>query len=107
MGQSRKQILSVLGDHKPKLREIVKATRISRSATYNALAACWKKGLVLRTKKSIYEFEKIFKGRAGMTQTTRPYHLYVLRPEGTDSVNINGREFVKCAKEFLDVRGEA
>lgn len=40
-----------------------------------------------------------------MTQTTRPYHLYVLRPEGTDSLNIDGREFVKYAKEFLDVRG--
>jgi len=106
MGQSRKRILSVLGDHKPKsLREIVKVTGISESAAYNALAACWKKGLVLRTKKPIYEFEKIFKGRAGVTQTTRPYHLYVLRPEGVDSLNFDGREFAKYAREFLDVRG--
>jgi hypothetical protein len=106
MGQSRKLILAALSDHKPKShREIVKATGIGGSAAYNALAACWKKGFVLRTKKTIYEFERIFKGRAGMTQTTRPYHLYVLRPEGLDSLNINGREFVKYAKEHLDVRG--
>jgi hypothetical protein len=60
-------------------------------------------GLVLRTKKPIYEFERILKGRAGMSQTTRPYRLYVFRPEGVDSLLIDGREFVKYAEEYLDV----
>jgi len=106
MGQSRKLILAALSGYKPKSqREIVKATGIGGSAAYNALAACWKKGLVLRTKQPIYEFERIFKGRGGMTQTTRPYHLYVLRPEGVDSQIIDGREFARYAKEYLDVRG--
>lgn len=40
-----------------------------------------------------------------MSQTTRPYHLYALRPEGVDSLVIDGREFVKYAEEYLDVKG--
>lgn len=43
--------------------------------------------------------------KAGVRQTTRPYHLYVLRPEGKKSVVINGLEFVKYSEQYLDVRG--
>jgi hypothetical protein len=101
-----KQVLDALDDHQPKsLRDIVKATSLSSSSAYNSLFLCWKKGLVLRTKKPIYQFERIFKGRGGISQTTRPYHLYVLRPDGVDSLVIDGREFVKYAEEYLDVRG--
>ena len=39
-----------------------------------------------------------------MSNTTRPYHLYVLRPEGVDSLVIGGRRFVKYTDEYLDVR---
>jgi hypothetical protein len=43
--------LPALGDHKPKsLRKVVEAA-------YTVLASCWRKGLVLRTKEAIYEFE--------------------------------------------------
>ena len=101
-----KRVLDALRDDKPKShREIVKASRLSGSSAYNSIFTCWKRGLVLRTKKPIYEFERIFKGRAGISQTTRPYHLYVFRPEGVDSLLIDGREFVKYAEEYLDVRG--
>lgn len=101
-----KRILDVLQDGKPKShREIVKASRLSGSSAYNSIFTCWKRELVLRTKKPIYKFERTFKGRAGISQTTRPYHLYVIRPEGVDSLLIDGREFVKYAEEYLDVRG--
>jgi len=103
---SRKLILSVLNDCKPRsCRDIVKATRLSGSAVNNSLLLSWKRGLILRTKEPLYEHERIFKGRAGVSQNTRPYHLYLLRPEGKDSMVIDGHEFVKYAEEYLDVRG--
>jgi hypothetical protein len=99
-------VLAALGDHKPKSqRQIVKMTGLSEGSAYNALYICWKRGLVLRTKDPIYKYERRFKGRAGISQTTRPYHLYLLRPEGRDSIRVDGRKFVKYAKEYLDVRG--
>jgi hypothetical protein len=103
---SRELVLSALGDLKPHSnREVVKATGLSQSSVYNCLALCWKRGLVLRTAEPIYQHERIFKGRAGMTQTTRPYHLYLLKPEEKDSLTVEGRRFVSYAPEFLDARG--
>ena len=106
MARSRDLVLAALADHKPKsLREVVEVTGLSQGAAYNVLADCWRKGLLLRTKEPIYEFERRFKGRAGISQTTRPYHLYLLRPDGRDHLRLNGHEFVKYAKKHLDVRG--
>jgi DNA-binding MarR family transcriptional regulator len=103
---SRLLILSALGDHRPKsCRQVVEATGLTRSSVYNALYLCWKQGLVLRTEKPLYQRERIFKGRGGVTQNTRPYHLYLLRPVGRDSVDIGGRRFVGYAEEHLDPRG--
>jgi hypothetical protein len=105
-GPSRSLVLAALGDHGPKsLREVVAATGLGQSAACNALIRCWKRGLILRTKNAIYEYERIFKGRGGMSGTTRPYHLYVLKPEGMDSLHIDGNQFVRYAREHLDVRG--
>ena len=106
MGRSRELILAALADHKPKsLRQIVEVTGLTNSAANNSLHLCWKAGLILRTKEPIYEYERRFRGRAGISQTTRPYHLYLLRPEDADSMRVDGREFVKYAKKYLDVRG--
>ena len=59
----------------------------------------------LRTAEPLYEHERIFKGRGGLTQNTRPYHLYILKSEGVNSVVIDGRLFVSYEKKYLDVRG--
>jgi len=59
----------------------------------------------LRTREPIFESKRVFRGRAGFGRVMRPYHLYVLRPEGVDSLRVGGREFVKYRREFLDVRG--
>ena len=103
---SRELVLSVLGDHKPKSsRQVIAATGLSRSSVHNALRLCWKRGLVLRTKKPIYHRERVFKGRGGVTQNTRPYHLYLLKPEGKESVSVGGRLFVSYEGKYLDPRG--
>jgi len=103
---SRELVLSALGDHRPKSnREIVEATGLSQSSVYNALALCWRRGLVLRTAQPLYEHERIFKGRGGLTQTTRPYHLYLLKPEGVDSTVVDGHRFVSYDPKYLDARG--
>jgi len=99
-------VLSVLGDYKPKsAREIVRATGLSWASVYCCLSRCWKRGLILRTEKLIYESERVFRGKGGLSRNTRPYHLYVLGPEGFDSLVIDGRRFAKYKKEYLDVRG--
>jgi hypothetical protein len=105
-GSTRSLVLAALVDNKPKSqREIVKATGLSGKAVYSAIFLCWKKGLVLRTKEPLYESERIFKGRGGISQNTRPYHLYLLKPKGKDSVCLEGHEFVKYDEAYLDVRG--
>jgi hypothetical protein len=99
-------ILAELAANVPKSqREIVKASGLSGKAVYSALFLCWKKGLILRTKEPLYESERIFKGRGGISQNTRPYHLYLLKPKGKDSVRLGSHDFVKYDREYLDARG--
>jgi len=103
---TRSLVLAELAENVPKSqREIVKATGLSGKAVYSALFLCWKKGLILRTKEPMYESERIFKGRGGIAQNTRPYHLYLLRPKGKEAVRVGGHEFVKYNEKYLDVRG--
>jgi hypothetical protein len=106
-GLSRGLILSSLSGNKPMgRREVVKETGLDEDVVSINLYRCWKDGLILRTKKPLYEATRVFKGRGGVSRTTRPYHLYVLRPEGVDCLHLEGHEFVKFNKEYLDVRGE-
>jgi len=86
-------------------REVMEETGLNRAQVYNALYRCWRTGLVLRTRDAIYERERVFKGRAGVRQNTRPYHLYILKPEGRESVEVEGRIFVGYARGHLDPRG--
>ncbi|MBT0159030.1 hypothetical protein G4O51_03495 [Candidatus Bathyarchaeota archaeon A05DMB-2] len=46
-----------------------------------------------------------FKGRGGISQNNRPYHLYLLKPKGKDSMRLEGHEFVKYDEAYLDARG--
>lgn len=103
---SRELVLSALNDHGPKSnREIVEATGLSHSSVYDALALCWRRGLVLRTAQPICEHERVFKERGGLTQTTRPYHLYFHRPEELDLTAIEGDRFVGHDPKHLYARG--
>ena len=60
---------------------------------------------MLRTAEAIHERERVFKGRGGVSAHNRPYHLYSLRPEGSDELIVDGRQFVAFSDEFLDPRG--
>jgi len=103
---SRRLVLGGLVGGEPKcVREITSETGLTRSQAYNALFLCWKRGLVLRTAEPIYEREKVFKGRGGSSLHTRPFHLYILRPDGVDEVEVGGCRFVGYADEHLDPRG--
>jgi len=103
---TRDLVLATLADGKPKAsREILNAHGLSRSQVYNALLLAWKRGLILRTDKPLYQHERVFKGRAGVSQHTRPYHLYLLKPKGMNSLHLDNHSFVGYAKEYLDPRG--
>lgn len=101
-----KLVLAVFADGKPKShRDVVLATRLNSNAANNTLRRCWERGLLLRTKEPFYEAGRTFHGRAGVSSNTRPYHLYVLKPKEHDTLVINGNEFVKYSKRYLDARG--
>ncbi len=105
-GSSRERILAVLSDGNPRShKEIVKETGLGYGVTGVNLLRGWRAGQVLRTKKPFVESIKVFKGRAGTGRTMRAYHLYLLKPEGVDSLNLDGVEFVSFSEEYLDARG--
>jgi DNA-binding Lrp family transcriptional regulator len=102
---TRDRLLYVLSEEVPMShREILEKTGLSPSAVWNGLKRCWDDGFVLRTKTAIYETEKVFRGRKGSVSTTRPYHLYLKKPEGLDSVKVDGFDFVSFSREYLDPR---
>ncbi|MFQ6135537.1 MAG: hypothetical protein ACE5KU_06985, partial [Nitrososphaerales archaeon] len=86
-------------------REICSALGLSIAQVSSGLRRCWESGIVLRTKGPLYEGERVFKGRGGVSRHTRPYHLFVMKRDGSDSLVIAGREFVSYSREFLDPRG--
>ena len=105
-GRSRAVVLGAMVDGKPmSSREIMGATGLNRNQVYKCLFRCWTRGLVLRTREALYSNERVFKGRAGVSTHTRPYHLYVLKPEGFDELELDGRRFVAFSEEHLDPRG--
>jgi hypothetical protein len=98
--------LDILSDGKPRGRkDVVKAAGLSEDVVSANLYRCWKDGLILRTKKSIFEPQRIFRGRRGFSRNTRSYYLYVLKPDRMDSLQLDGHEFVAFDRKFLDVRG--
>lgn len=103
---SRGAVLAVLADGKSRTsRSVGRIVGLNGSACYSVLRRCWESGFVLRTKNPLYEPEKISKGRRGVAQHVRSYHLYLLRPKGIDNIKIEGQEFVEFSKKYLDVRG--
>lgn len=102
----QERILAAFDDGKPKShREIVRATGLTNSSVSRALHDYWKAGILLRTKKPIFEASSSFKGRAGIRKNTRSFYLYLPRPEGGKTTRISGRKFVAYAKKYLDRRG--
>jgi len=86
-------------------RDVIRETGLSRGQVYGSMARCWRGGYVLRTAEAVHESERVFKGRAGVSVHNRPHHLYVLGPEGSGELVLEGRRFVAFSEEYLDPRG--
>ena len=104
-GSSHVAVLAVLSDGKLRThRDIVKATGLGEAVVRNVLYRRWRSGHILRTKKPLHEFGDVFKGWAGIRNVSWLYHLYVQRPEGIDSLRVDGYEVVGFDEKFVDVR---
>lgn len=101
-GPSQRKVIAVLSDGKPRShRTVVKETGLGYRAVEAVLKRFWELGVVLRTEKPIREHQDVFKGRAGFSRNLRSYHLYVLRPEGADTIVVGGNRYVKYDREKL------
>ena len=99
-------LIKVLSDNKPlSAKEVVKVSGVDKKHVWDGLYYWWKRGLLLRAEKPTFENQENFKGRRGLTRNTRSYYLYMLKPEGEDSVLISGQKFVSFKKKYLDLRG--
>ena len=96
----------MLSDGQPRShRKVVKKLGLDYGVVGVNLYRGWKSGQVLRTRKPFTESVKVFKGRGGSSRTTRPFHLYLLKPSSVDLLHSDGCEFVSFSEEYLDTRG--
>lgn len=105
---SERRILAVLADGRPRSHSnIVKATGLGGAAVWGCLRRCWRKGLILRSRKPLRETHRAFKGRAGIRVNLRSYYLYMLRGAKTRTTKVGDIEFVSYAARFLDKRNRS
>lgn len=98
---TRTSILQTLADAEPKSSaEIATLTGKSSEAVGAALSRCWKKNLVLRSKRRFSESLTTFKGRAGMRRNLRSFYLYTLGSKNSGSLPSGNCGFVSY-KEWV------
>lgn len=103
---TREMIMASLKDVKPKtIREISKDTGLSRSQIGHSLMLAWRRDLILRTAKPVYEAERVNKGRGGVSHHVRPYHIYLRKGHTQGNVEMDDLRFVPFSEEHLDPRG--
>ncbi|MEP0824872.1 MAG: hypothetical protein HRF40_05250 [Nitrososphaera sp.] len=112
-----KAVLTALADGKPKsARDIINATGIDEKTISHLLSNLWRKQLILRTDKPLFEYSKQFKGRAGFKSNTRMFHLYIINDQTgqggeeradkeTTPIVIDDHRFVQFSSEYSDKRG--
>ncbi len=110
-----KAVLTALADGKPKsARDIINATGIDEKTISHLLSNLWRKRLVLRTEKPLFEYSKQFKGRAGFKSNTRMFHLYIINDQAGQgeerigaetTIVIDSHRFVQFLPEYSDKRG--
>jgi len=100
------RVFTVLSDGKPRSsKEVAASVGMKEFRIWNGLSYWWKRGLLLRSDKPTFDSIEVFRGRGGLTKNTRTYYLYVLRPDESVSLQIQGSKFVSYKKEYLDARG--
>jgi hypothetical protein len=100
-------ILDSMRDGNPKsAKEILKITRLAKRKVWDSLPYWWKRGLLLRSEKPLFENQVVFKGRSGFKRNTRSYYLYILRTNCKDAEFIAGQKFVPFSEKYLDARSK-
>jgi hypothetical protein len=98
-GPSQQRVIAVLSDGKPRSHKtVVKESGLGYRAIEAVLKRLWELGFILRTERSIKEHQEIFRGKAGLKRNLRSYHLYALRPKGTDLLVLDGHRFLSFKK---------
>ena len=110
-----KAVLTALADGRPKsARDVVTATGIDEKTIFHLLSNLWRKHLILRTDKPLFEYNKRFRGRAGFRSNTRMFYLYVINgaEQGEEIADIkatptviDGHRFFRFSSEYSDKRG--
>jgi len=107
MCATRARVLDALAGGEPRsCREIIRVTGLGKDQVYKAVYRAWRSGYLFRTREPRTEWEHVNDGKAGKRPGhLRPYHLYVLKPEGLDELKISGEQYVGFSEEFIDPRG--
>lgn len=107
-GETSARILQLLADGVPRsFKQIVEQTGLGERAVEGALRRLSLKGLILRNEKPIRKRVRVFRGRAGTTQTLRSYYLYILKPKDRDVVEYQGLRFVRVKKKRVERESKA
>lgn len=104
LGDVQKKLLRTLSDGTPKtLRQLAVETGVNRGALGNSLFRLWRDRYILRTEFPAMESDRVFRGRAGVSAHLRKYHFYISKPKESDSLRIQGLNFVMYAQ--IQVKG--
>jgi len=100
----REKLFEAMKDGSPKsAKELLKQTRLVERKVWDLLYYWWKRGVLLRSEKPLFENQAVFKGRGGVRRNTRSYYLYVLKLS-KEPVFIDGKNFVPFSVKYLDAR---
>jgi len=103
---TQERVLEALFEDSPmSSRAVREKTGLTGPSVAAALHRLWRGGRVMRTAETICEHETVNRGRAGTSSHVRPYHLYLVAPEGRDRLTLDGRLYVAFSEEYLDPRG--
>lgn len=103
--QSKARVLAILSDGRPRsLRQIIKETGLSTRSVEAALRRLHRLQSILRSKEQYRKQDRQLKGRRGLVQNLRKFHLYVLHPVNINSLTLNGIEFRRHHEETRGCR---
>ena len=108
LGPTEHRIIKVLRhDISRTRRQIVQETGLSQKRVDNALFRLLKAGRILRSEKPLREYQRIFKGRGGMSSNLRNYYLYVLSPKKKGKAEVEGVVFIGYQRGKKNKSGES
>lgn len=102
IASTQRVVLGLLADGVPRGVHVIHLeTGLAKRAVEGACYRAWKGGKLLRSKEALFGRLIQRRGRAGTVSNFRSYYMYTLRPEGEDSLVIDGVAYVLYADEYL------